>query len=447
MKITHLQSASVIIEHEDIKILCDPWLVDGEYFGSWALYPPFEFIPREFDDIDYIYITHIHPDHFSAKTLSQLNKNIPVIILNFPQKFLKNNIERLGFTVLEINNDERTHLKKGLHITILASDYCNPELCSKFIGCAPIETKFGATSIDTMAVIDNEKEVIVNTNDCPFELSKFSISKIKNNFNKIDMLLVGYGGAGPYPQCFEMPEQDMKDAAKVKTMQFFTQMEMFVNLLKPEYFMPFAGRYTLAGSLSKLNNFRGVPELEEAYEYAQKSLNIDSTKQKCILINIKENFNITKKQLSKKYVGINKNEKNEYIKNILAHKKYEYSNEIEPSDEEILSLIPKAFKRFESKRKEIGFESDTVILIKISDEKFLSVSCNGNGYEIILAKELEQIKKYVEISTDRKLLKWLLTEPKYAHWNNAEIGSHLRFKRMPNIYERGLYYSLSFFHS
>ncbi len=36
--------------------------------------------------------------------------------------------------------------------------------------------------------------------------------------------------------------------------------------------------------------------------------------------------------------------------------------------------------------------------------------------------------------------------PKFAHWNNAEIGSHLQFEREPNIYERGLCYSLSFFH-
>ena len=447
MKITHLQSACVIIKHDDVKILCDPWLVDGEYFGSWALYPPFEFKAKEFDDVDYIYITHIHPDHFSANTLSQLNKKIPVIILNFPEKFLKRNIESLGFTVLEINNDERTHLKNGLYLTILAADYCNPELCSKLLGCVPVETKFGATSIDTMAVIDNESEVIVNTNDCPFELSKFSISKIKNYFNKIDMLLVGYGGAGPYPQCFEMSEQEKKKAAEAKIKQFFSQTEMFVNFLKPEFFMPFAGRYTLAGSLYKLNDLRGIPELEEAYEYLHKSLNIDSSKQKCILVNSNENFNITTKQLSKLYVGIDKDEKNQYIKDVLSHRRYDYCNDKEPSDEDLLSLIPKAFERFESKRKQIGFHSDTVILISISKEIFCILTCNGNEYKIVSAKELEQINKYVKISTDKKLLKRLLLGPKFAHWNNAEIGSHLQFKRDPNVYERGLYYSLSFFHS
>jgi len=446
MKITHLQSASVIIEHNGIKILCDPWLVDGEYFGSWALYPPFEFNPEDFDGIDYIYITHIHPDHFSKKTLARLNKQIPVIILNFPEKFLKKNIESLGFRVLEINNDRRTHLKNGLYITILASDYCNPELCSKFIGCAPIETKFGATSMDTMAVIDNGKETILNTNDCPFELSRLSISKIKNQFNKIDVLLVGYGGAGPYPQCFEMSNEEREKASEEKKIQFLSQTEIFVNILKPEFFMPFAGRYTLAGPLYRLNDSRGLPELEEAYEYFHKSPNINSSEQKCIIINSKESFNITTKKLSKPYTGINIDEKNQYIKDVLSKRKYDYHDDDKPSDDELFSLISKAFERFEYKRKQIGFHSDAVIIIPISEETDCFITCNGNSYKFVSPKEIKQKNKYVKISTDKKLLKRLLLGPKFAHWNNAEIGSHLQYERKPNIYERGLYYSLSFFH-
>jgi UDP-MurNAc hydroxylase len=47
---------------------------------------------------------------------------------------------------------------------------------------------------------------------------------------------------------------------------------------------------------------------------------------------------------------------------------------------------------------------------------------------------------------DLRLLKWILDGPKFAVWNNAEIGSHIQFSRNPDKYERGLYYSLSYFH-
>lgn len=36
MKLTYLQSSTVIVEHDGVKVLCDPWLVDGEYYGAWA---------------------------------------------------------------------------------------------------------------------------------------------------------------------------------------------------------------------------------------------------------------------------------------------------------------------------------------------------------------------------------------------------------------------------
>jgi len=54
---------------------------------------------------------------------------------------------------------------------------------------------------------------------------------------------------------------------------------------------------------------------------------------------------------------------------------------------------------------------------------------------------------FVKISVDHNLLHRLLRGPRFAHWNNAEIGSHLRFERKPNHFERGLYHCLCFMHS
>ena len=47
----------------------------------------------------------------------------------------------------------------------------------------------------------------------------------------------------------------------------------------------------------------------------------------------------------------------------------------------------------------------------------------------------------------RKLLKKLLMGPKFAHWNNAEIGSHVNYYRKPNIYEKEFYMAMSFLHN
>ena len=124
MELKYLASASVIITHNNVNILCDPWLVDGEYYGSWNHYPKRNFIPEDFNFVDYIYISHIHPDHFSKKTLSKMDKKIPIIILNYYEKYLKKNLENLGFSVIELQNNTRTHLKNNVYINIFASDNC-----------------------------------------------------------------------------------------------------------------------------------------------------------------------------------------------------------------------------------------------------------------------------------------------------------------------------------
>ena len=71
MRIQYLTSASVIIHDKNTSILCDPWLVDGEYYGSWCHFPELNFKPEDFNYVDYIYLSHIHPDHSSVKTLKR----------------------------------------------------------------------------------------------------------------------------------------------------------------------------------------------------------------------------------------------------------------------------------------------------------------------------------------------------------------------------------------
>jgi UDP-MurNAc hydroxylase len=447
MKLTFFQSSAVMIETKGVKILCDPWLVDGELYGSWNHYPPIDFQPQNFNDVDFIYLSHIHQDHFSKKSLSKLNKDIPVIIHNFENKVLRENIKEMGFKVNELNHNDRTHLKNQVFINILAADNCDPSICYKYFGCAPLESKYGSTSIDTMSVIDDQDNVLVNTNDCPFELSFTAATTLKEKYSKIDMLLVGYTSASAYPQCFTLSEAEKIREKERMQQDFLKKAENYVNLFEPNYFMPFAGRYTLAGKLAPLNDYRGVTELDDAFSYFTNSKNIDVEKSKCIILNPGSIFDTETGQPSEPYKKIDKIQKQQYIQNVLAKRKLDYESEQEPEIDEIKSLIGKCYERFERKRKELRFSSETTVLIKLSSEEFLAISCNGNGWKIIKQKNIDDYKNYVKLSLDTRLLKWILSGPRYAHWNVAENGSHITFERTPNVYERGLYYCLAFFYA
>ena len=447
MKLTFYQSSAVLIETKDVQILSDPWFVDGELYGSWNHYPPVNLQGENFTDVDYIYLSHIHQDHFSKKTLSKLDKKIPVIIHNFESKVLRENIKNMGFSVIELNHNNRTLLKNGVYINILAADNCDPTVCYKYFGCAPLEAKFGSTSIDTMCVIDDENQVIINTNDCPYDLSYEAASIIKQKYSHIDMLLVGYTSASAYPQCFNLSNDEKLKEKKRLQEDFLNKAEDYVNLFQPKYFMPFAGRYVLAGKLTLLNNYRGVTELDDAFEYFINSKNIDSTKSKCIVLNPNASFDMNTGKSSEPYTKIDYVDKQKYIEEVLTKRKLDYEYEEEPNIDEIESLVEKSYERFERKRIELRFSSDTSIIIKLSDEDFVVVSCDGKGWKIIDQNQLQNYKKYVKLSLDTKLLKWILMGPKFAHWNVAENGSHILFEREPNVYERGLYYCLSFFYA
>ena len=447
MKVTSLNSASVLIEDEYVKILCDPWLIGEEYFGSWGIYPPYEFKAEMFEDVDFIYISHIHPDHCSKQTLQNLDKKIPVLIHNFPEKSLKFKIEELGFKVIEIEHNLRIRLKNNVFINILAADNCDPNVCGKLMGCGLLETKFGTTQIDTMSIIDNEKEVIVNTNDCPLQIAKNTAKLVKSLYPKIDLLLVGYVKASSYPQTFELHTEEKIIESEKKQEQKLETTRDFINLFEPKSYIPFAGRYTLTGKFAELNQHRGEPELEYAFEWLKK--NIPQENHKGIILNHNEFFDISKNQVSKDYEPIDLQEKQNYVENNFLKKSFDYEKEQIPEIDELLELIPKAYENFESVRKKIGWISDTVIILRLDvnynrkegEPIAVAISCNGNGVqEINKEEDISKFEKYLQMSLDLRLLKWLLLGPKKAHWSLVDIGCHIKYKRVPNTYERALYY-------
>jgi UDP-MurNAc hydroxylase len=449
MKIRYIKSSTVLVESKGVKILTDPWLIDGEYYGAWYHYPELYFDRLLLDEVDYIYVSHIHPDHFSKKTFEKLKKSIPVLIHRYESKFLKTNIERLGFSVIELGHNERNILKNGVSITILAADNCNPELCGRFFGCGIVEAKYGSTQIDTVSVITDGEFVVVNTNDCPFELTRGTLQVIKKEYPKIDLLLVGYGGAGPYPQCFKLDDMTKKNASDKKRVQFLDYGVNYINELKPENALPFAGTYVLGGKLAKLQDDRGVPEIEDAAAYFR-----EHTQSKIVLLNSYEYIDLKTGNCSKPYKETDLEAKRAYIENVLSKKKLDYCQEGENEETyfkahstEILTLLESAYNRFERKRKEINFISDTSTLLYINNNFWCKISNNGLGFEFVDELEKSKLSRFVSYKLDIRLLHQILLGPRYAHWNNAEIGSHIEFERVPNIFERGLHHSMNFFHS
>ena len=208
--------------------------------------------------------------------------------------------------------------------------------------------------------------------------------------------------------------------------------------------MPFAGRYVLGGKLTPLMEYKGESTLDEGYNYLLQ--NIDQEKNKGIVLNVKSYFDIGTKEISEKYIPENKEDREKYIQNILSKLKLDYEGDPYPNLDLVLELIQKAYDRFERHRKMINYSTDTVLLIKLDEQNVLKISVDGRGFEIIKSDELGNFQKYLYLSLDMRLFYEILQNSKKAHWNNAEIGCHISWKRVPNIYDRSLMYCLNFFH-
>ena len=72
MQIQLVSHASVLIRTADLQIWTDPWLVSKVFNNSWTLLLPPAWDPEWLDAIDYIWISHEHPDHFNIPTLKAL---------------------------------------------------------------------------------------------------------------------------------------------------------------------------------------------------------------------------------------------------------------------------------------------------------------------------------------------------------------------------------------
>ena len=84
----------------------------------------------------------------------------------------------------------------------------------------------------------------------------------------------------------------------------------------------------------------------------------------------------------------------------------------------------------------------------MQEKYYLHFQSNTPDYKIINQEQFEKINDdFIIIKTDLRLLYNLFKGPRFANWNSAEIGSHLKFARSNDIYERGLFWCLNYLHS
>jgi len=437
VKIEWFRSATVAIQtNSGTTILCDPWITDGAFIGSWFHFPRLEGF--EFQELvarkwNFLYISHLHADHFDRKLVSAIAKAQPdckVLLPKFEKKWLYRAVKNCGFSesrIIEIESNKKEKFS-DLDITIFTADHCDPQICGASVPClsmSPLDR-----SIDSLALFEADGQRVLNANDA---LAVESAHRLWPKIGRVDLLLGHYGGAGPYPQCFDVSEDTKSQESKKMATKFLSRLANASNFLGATFVMPYAGQYVLGGSLYELNSYRSVVSLSESLKY----LNSHSKSTPISMMPF-TTFDLCTGTGQREWVEPNPDSVTAYVKSI-SQEKYPY----QLKDEEWLdgehyleAALTNVKKRYEDVIRR--GESQTEHSISIATDTFSQTINFSKNASWLSGTNQAAFSSHTNISVDSRLLKRLiLRRSGYSgftqyHFNQAEIGSHLGWSRLGN---------------
>lgn len=219
MQFTILSHAGLLVEHAGVRVVCDPWLLGSCYWRSWWNFP--EPDPGLIADLraDFIYLTHLHWDHFHGPSLRRLfSAKTRVLVPKVPTRRMLEDLRYLGFEdVVEIPHG-------GAHA--LAPDFTLRSY------------QFGL-GVDSAAVLAGGGVTLFNCNDAKF--FGLPLKQILRDFPRIDFLLRSHSSAGPIPFCVENYERLPREMlAQSDSADQFVRCALHVGA---RYAIPFASNH------------------------------------------------------------------------------------------------------------------------------------------------------------------------------------------------------------
>ena len=173
-----INHASILISNGKKGILTDPWYSGSVFDDGWMLLYENEKkeIEKILKDVNFIWISHEHPDHFSIKFINEYQeiikeRNIEFIFQNTKDKRVVSFLKSKKFKFIELNDNKPFSIDKNFTIKIHKCDFYDSALIVK---------------------IDDKK--LFNLNDCPLK-TKSQINDFKKIYGSCDFLFTQFSYA------------------------------------------------------------------------------------------------------------------------------------------------------------------------------------------------------------------------------------------------------------
>lgn len=409
--VRYIYSACIVISTPDLKVLCDPWFTDGIFDGSWYQFPKLDDPFKAIGDVDYIYISHIHPDHYDPIALEkyqELYGKKTILIGNFPFNYLLKKIHTDNFSTEIIEQKKIGDTELGIF---------------------PNDTG-SINDIDSALIVKYKNHSVVNMNDCVYNSDH--LNKIKAFVPNPDIALLAYTGASAYPQTFYPEGKLLDQKAEERKQVYLDRYKQMSKHLDAKVNLPFAGQYLLGGKLHHMNFSRGVADAIEVTEFDPKAIIMaDGGDSQISTADLKIN-----KKRNEKYPAEVYKKRIDEIKN----NKLRYEDFISITEEEIpfSRLLRAAYIKALSK-SEADF--DYYFCLKLTDGWHV-LNANSNKQEYHIEQDVNKLQPRSELYMDFRYLYGLLTG--VFHWNNAYVGSMYDTRREPDQYYKEVQDFLNF---
>jgi UDP-MurNAc hydroxylase len=224
MKVTFFGHNCYVLEGKDVVVITDPWLTkNGAFFGSWFQWPTNHHLKEQlFEHLNtttktILYISHEHQDHFDKETLCEIQPNIGLCIIpDYEDKFLRDELSYMGFTVQELCDQSKHFLGETDYIELMIVDT--------------------GVNHDSAAIVKIDEEIFVNQNDCKI-FDRLTYLKDQN----IDYYAVQFSGATWHPVCYDMSESEKEKISKKKVLSKLVAVRNAIKSIEPKFYLPSAG--------------------------------------------------------------------------------------------------------------------------------------------------------------------------------------------------------------
>src|SRR6476646_5152139 len=98
VQIEYLGHAGFLVGYGGVRILIDPWFYPA-FLGSWFPFPDNRFMLDRLAGArpDYLYLSHLHEDHFDHRFLETVDRGVTVLCPDYRSKGLARQLKRMGF--------------------------------------------------------------------------------------------------------------------------------------------------------------------------------------------------------------------------------------------------------------------------------------------------------------------------------------------------------------